>query len=89
MGVSIGLALPISVVVAIIWFKLHVQRKRIQQEAEVRARIEAEYEAREKHGCTGIKAELTAPQYVAEAGGEGFLEVGGRKLVEADGGRFG
>lgn len=51
----------------------------------MRARIEAEYKARQKHNCACVTAELIASQDVAEAGGEGLVEVGGKHLLEADG----
>lgn len=51
----------------------------------MRARIEAEYKARQKHDCACVTAELTASQDVDEAGGEGLVEAGGKHLLEADG----
>lgn len=80
LGVSIGLALIVSTVVAIIWFRLHAQRKRIQQEAEVRRRWEGGHEARQKHDCACVAAELTALQRIPEVGGEGLVEADGEEV---------
>ena len=78
LGVSIGLALFIAAIVAIVLLRLHTQRKRIQQETELHEILEPE------HDRASIVVEMATSQYAVEADGEPLAEAAGKHLVEVD-----